>query len=79
MLQFGGNDASQLLQAANLYDKVSRGNKIKYTSLNLNFGCPSPAVSGKKCFGAALMIDPSLVAKLLREMNDRVEGNYPFQ
>ena len=78
VLQFGGNDASQLLQAANLYDKVSRGNKIKYTSLNLNFGCPIPAVSGEKCFGAALMRDTSHVAKLVREMNDGVEGKLPI-
>jgi tRNA-dihydrouridine synthase A len=78
VLQLGGNDSSQIYQAANLYYKQSQTNELKYTSLNLNCGCPSLAVSGKKCFGAALMKDPLHVATLVRAMHEGVNGDLPI-
>jgi tRNA-dihydrouridine synthase A len=77
VLQLGGNDATQLYEAARIYHKRSEAGKIHYTALNLNCGCPSPSVSGKKCFGAALMKDPSQVAKLVRAMHHGVDGELP--
>jgi len=80
VLQLGGNDASKLHTAAKIYHECSSQGKtlsLKYTSLNLNCGCPSPAVSGKKCFGAALMKDPTHVAKLVRAIHDGAEGTMP--
>jgi tRNA-dihydrouridine synthase A len=78
VLQLRGNDASQLFQAARLYRKLSQSGRCKYTSLNVNCGCPSPSVSGKKCFGAALMNDASHVTKLVRVMREGSEGELPI-
>lgn len=79
VLQLGGNDAQQLYNCAKIYDGYSQNdqNNAAYTALNLNCGCPSPSVSGKKCFGAALMKDPKHVTKLVRAMHDGVEGKIP--
>ena len=77
VLQLGGNDASQLSQAAKIYHEYSQKNECKYISLNLNCGCPSPAVAGKKCFGAALMKDSSHVVNLVRAIHDGAEGTLP--
>lgn len=79
VLQLGGNDASQLYNCAKIYHEYSQkvSNKCEYTALNLNCGCPSPSVSGKKCFGAALMKDPKHVTKLVRAIHDGVEGRMP--
>ena len=76
ILQFGGNDASQLHDCAKIYHEFSQtvDNKSEYTALNLNCGCPSASVSRKKCFGAALMKDPAHVTKLVRAMHDGVDG-----
>lgn len=78
VLQLGGNDASQLYEAANVYHKYSGVHSCEYTALNLNCGCPSPSVSGKKRFGAALMKDPAHVARLVRAMHDGVDGRLPI-
>ena len=79
VLQLGGNDAAQLYNCSKIYHEYSQkdNHKCEYTALNLNCGCPSPSVSGKKCFGAALMKDPKHVAKLVRAMDDGVEGKIP--
>ncbi|KAL7542649.1 hypothetical protein ACHAXR_011954 [Thalassiosira sp. AJA248-18] len=80
VLQLGGNDVSQLYNSAKIYHEYSQKSSgcCEYTALNLNCGCPSPAISGKKCFGAALMRDPAHVAKLIRAMHDGVEGALPI-
>ncbi|KAL7552749.1 hypothetical protein ACHAWF_017784 [Thalassiosira exigua] len=78
VLQIGGNDPSQLRNSAKIYHEYSRrSDQCEYTALNLNCGCPSPAVSGKKCYGAALMRDPKHVTKLVREMHDGADGTLP--
>eukprot|EP00571_Detonula_confervacea_P011658 CAMPEP_0172312418 /NCGR_PEP_ID=MMETSP1058-20130122/17453_1 /TAXON_ID=83371 /ORGANISM="Detonula confervacea, Strain CCMP 353" /LENGTH=555 /DNA_ID=CAMNT_0013025865 /DNA_START=228 /DNA_END=1895 /DNA_ORIENTATION=- len=86
VLQLGGNDASQLFQSAKTYHEYSQlqlsnaslsHSRCEYTALNLNCGCPSPAVSGKKRFGAALMKDPAHVTKLVRAIHDGVDGRLP--
>jgi len=76
VLQLGGNDASQLYNCAKIYHDYSQRN-CEYTAINLNCGCPSPSVSGKRCFGAALMRDPKHVSKLIRAINDGVESTLP--
>ena len=80
VLQLGGNDSSQLYNCAKLYHEYSQRNTntFEYTAINLNCGCPSPSVSGKRCFGAALMKDPKHVNKLVRAINDGVEGTLPI-
>jgi tRNA-dihydrouridine synthase A len=79
VLQLGGNDASQLYNCAKIYHDYSQkfSNICDYTALNLNCGCPSPSVSGKRCFGAALMKDARHVTKVVRAMHDGVEGKIP--
>ncbi|QDZ18882.1 tRNA-dihydrouridine synthase [Chloropicon primus] len=62
VLQLGGNKASELEAAVNL--AVAYG----YDEINLNCGCPSPRVSGKGCFGAALMKEPSTVREIVESM-----------
>lgn len=80
VLQLGGNDPSQIYNAAEIYHEYycQKSNTCEYTALNLNCGCPSRAVSGNKCFGAALMRDPAHVTKLTRAMRDGVEGMLPI-
>ena len=89
VLQLGGNDVSQLYNSAKIYHTYSQNQKkrsnannnnacCEYTALNLNCGCPSPSVSGKKCFGAALMRDATHVTKLVRAMHDGVHGELPI-
>ena len=81
VLQLGGNDVEQLYNCAKIYhdySKTTKSKRCEYTALNLNCGCPSPSVSGKKCFGAALMRDPNHVAKIVRAMHDGVEGELPI-
>ncbi|KAL7434052.1 hypothetical protein ACHAXM_003873 [Skeletonema potamos] len=79
VLQLGGNDASLLYNCARIYHEYSQkfDNKCEYTALNLNCGCPSPSVSGKRCFGAALMKDARYVTTLVRAMHDGVERKIP--
>jgi tRNA-dihydrouridine synthase A len=68
VLQLGGRDPATL-GAASLIGKAF-GN---YDSINLNCGCPSIAV-GARSGGAALMKDPSLVAKCVEAMNDSISA-----
>ncbi|GBE61349.1 dihydrouridine synthase [Babesia ovata] len=62
VLQLGGNNPETLKEAAVI--AVPYG----YDEVNLNAGCPSARVSGKGCFGAALMNDAGLVRDILREL-----------
>lgn len=80
VLQLGGNDAPQLYNCAKIYSDFSQkvNHNCEYIALNLNCGCPSPSVSGKRCFGAALMKDPKHVTKLVRAMHDGAEGKIPI-
>jgi tRNA-dihydrouridine synthase A len=68
VLQLGGRDP-ETLGAASLIGKAF-GN---YDSINLNCGCPSNAVGGRSG-GAALMKDPSLVARCVGAMNDSISA-----
>ena len=79
VLQLGGNDATQLYNCAKIYHDYSQRNTntCEYTAINLNCGCPSPSVSGKRCFGAALMKDPKHVSKLVRAIHDGAERTLP--
>jgi tRNA-dihydrouridine synthase A len=60
-LQLGGSDADELAQATVL------GWQAGYGEVNLNCGCPSDRVQSG-CFGAVLMQDPALVAKIVAAM-----------
>jgi len=62
VLQLGGNSPSALRVA------VEKAVPYGYREFNLNCGCPSDKVSGKGCFGAALMKDPAHVADLAAAM-----------
>ncbi len=64
VLQLGGNNSSEMFSAVKL--AASYG----YDEINLNCGCPSPRVSGKGCFGAALMKDPQAVRDLITRMEE---------
>ena len=63
VLQLGGNSAGELEAAVKL------ATSYDYDEINLNCGCPSPRVSGKGCFGAALMNDPSAVRGIVEGMS----------
>ncbi|KAJ1415746.1 dihydrouridine synthase-domain-containing protein [Ochromonadaceae sp. CCMP2298] len=58
VLQLGGSDPEQMRVAAGLAVGVG------YREININVGCPSEKVAGAGCFGAALMLNPPLVAEL---------------
>ncbi|GIX64130.1 dihydrouridine synthase, putative [Babesia caballi] len=64
VVQLGGNNAGTLKEAA----KVALA--YGYDEVNLNCGCPSARVSGKGCFGAALMNDAPLVSDILKELRE---------
>ncbi|KAK2194504.1 bifunctional DUS-like [Babesia duncani] len=57
--QLGGNTIDSLTHAAEIV--ASYG----YDEINLNVGCPSPRVSGRGCFGAALMKKKELVRDIV--------------
>ncbi|WZN63322.1 tRNA-dihydrouridine synthase [Chloropicon roscoffensis] len=63
VLQLGGNSPPQLEAAVKL------ALSYEYDEINLNCGCPSPRVSGKGCFGAALMKDPPSVRAIVEGMS----------
>ncbi|KAJ8600216.1 hypothetical protein CTAYLR_001928 [Chrysophaeum taylorii] len=67
-VQLGGNDPESLAKATELV--VSHFGDA-CVELNLNCGCPSHAVAAKNCFGARLMLDPSLVRRCVSEMRRR--------
>jgi tRNA-dihydrouridine synthase A len=59
VLQLGGSDPEYMRKAARIaYD-------YGYREFNINCGCPSEKVAGAGCFGAALMLNPPLVAELV--------------
>ena len=62
VLQLGGSDPESLGRAAAIAAPYA------YDELNLNCGCPSPKVAGKGNFGAALMLEPELVADCVAAM-----------
>ena len=64
-LQLGGSDPGALAHAAKL------GERWGYAEINLNCGCPSERVQTGS-FGACLMAEPALVARLVAAMRDAV-------
>lgn len=56
-LQLGGSDPAKMAEAARI------GASLGYDEINLNIGCPSDRVQAGR-FGACLMVEPDLVAKL---------------
>jgi len=63
--QLGGNDPEKLALCAKICEEMG------YSEVNLNVGCPSDRVQSG-AFGACLMKDPELVAKIMKKMNDSV-------
>ncbi|GFR50100.1 hypothetical protein Agub_g12245, partial [Astrephomene gubernaculifera] len=68
VLQLGGSDPATLAAAA------ARAAEYGYDEINLNCGCPSDRVAGAGCFGAALMLQPALVAECMSAIAAAVEG-----
>eukprot|EP00371_Babesia_bovis_P000264 XP_001608911.1 dihydrouridine synthase (Dus) domain containing protein [Babesia bovis T2Bo] len=66
VLQLGGNNLDSLSKAGNI--ALGYG----YTEFNLNVGCPSTRVSGKGCFGAALMNDAPLVGRIVKHLRSEL-------
>lgn len=65
-LQLGGCDPADLAQAARI------GAACGYDEINLNVGCPSPRVTAGR-FGACLMTEPDLVARIMEAMAAAVD------
>ncbi|MFN8720275.1 MAG: tRNA-dihydrouridine synthase, partial [Rhodospirillales bacterium] len=65
-LQLGGCDPADLAEAARI------GAGYGYDEINLNVGCPSPRVTAGR-FGACLMTEPDLVARLVAAMAAAVD------
>lgn len=64
VLQFGGSGAKELGIA------TKRAMPYGYKEFNLNCGCPSEKVAGNGCFGATLMLNPSLVSDLCQSIHE---------
>jgi tRNA-dihydrouridine synthase A len=64
-LQLGGSEPEQLAVAARI------GEEWGYDEINLNCGCPSDRVQSGR-FGACLMAEPELVARLVGAMREAV-------
>ncbi|MDY7227812.1 tRNA dihydrouridine(20/20a) synthase DusA [Hyalangium rubrum] len=64
-LQLGGSEPAQLAEAARI------GEEWGYDEINLNVGCPSDRVQSGR-FGACLMAEPELVARLVAAMREAV-------
>jgi tRNA-dihydrouridine synthase A len=64
-LQLGGSEPAQLAEAARI------GEEWGYDEINLNVGCPSDRVQSGR-FGACLMAEPELVARLVGAMREAV-------
>lgn len=58
VLQLGGSDPGQMKKASEIAAMWG------YNDININCGCPSEKVADAGCFGAALMLNPALVAEL---------------
>lgn len=59
--QIGGNDPEKMAMAAKIVEEFG------YDEVNVNCGCPSNKTRDG-CFGAVLMFDPHLVARITRSM-----------
>ena len=77
VLQLGGSDPDQLRIASSMV-ALDEANRWDYTAINLNCGCPSPKVSGKGNFGAALMKDASLVRDITTAMYEGSNQKCPI-
>jgi tRNA-dihydrouridine synthase A len=66
-LQLGGSDPALMAEAA------AKGAAAGYDEINLNIGCPSDRVSAGR-FGACLMSEPTLVAEMVKAINDRLHA-----
>ncbi|PWC83599.1 tRNA dihydrouridine(20/20a) synthase DusA [Azospirillum sp. TSO5] len=64
-LQLGGSDPADLAACARIAEEWG------YDEVNLNVGCPSDRVQSGR-FGACLMAEPDLVARLVGAMRDAV-------
>lgn len=64
--QLGGSNPQTLAAAAKIVARYG------YDEINLNCGCPSERVAGAGCFGAAMMLQPQLVAQCCQAMQDAV-------
>lgn len=64
VLQLGGSDPIQMKEAS------KKAFTYGYKEININVGCPSPKVAGAGCFGAALMLNPTLVAELALSVSE---------
>ncbi|CAB9521836.1 dihydrouridine(20/20a) synthase [Seminavis robusta] len=74
ILQLGGRDPQQLALASAI------GSFYGYNGINLNCGCPSNAVSGgERSGGAALMREPSVVARCLEQMSHALDQAGPHK
>lgn len=71
VLQLGGSDPDTLAAA------TRTAARYNYDEINLNCGCPSDRVAGAGCFGAALMLDPELVAACMAAMKDALGPDTP--
>lgn len=60
--QLGGSNPDSLAAA------VKKVATYGYDEINLNCGCPSERVAGAGCFGAAMMLQPELVARCCQAM-----------
>ncbi len=70
-LQLGGNDPIEMAQAAVI------GHNAGYSHININAGCPSPKVAGSGYFGAALMLQPSLLVDIAASIREATGGAAP--
>lgn len=66
VLQLGGSEPDRLALAAKI------GEDYGYDEINLNVGCPSDRVQSGN-FGAALMLEPKLTARLVEAMRSTVD------
>lgn len=66
--QLGGSNPETLGKAAAIVAKYG------YDEINLNCGCPSDRVAGSGCFGAAMMLEPKLVADCCKAMAEAAPG-----
>jgi len=66
--QLGGSDPESLAKAAEFVAAYG------YDEINLNCGCPSDRVAGAGCFGAAMMLQPKLVAECCSAMARAAPG-----
>ena len=64
-LQLGGVNRDELIKCAQLAEKIG------YSEINLNLGCPSDRVLAGQ-FGACLMTEPQTVVDIIRGLKDAV-------